>query len=148
MSTLFRSTAVAVLVAAFAAPASAQPKDKPLPEPLPMGVPYIYQPGNNYWYAPALPLYVPVPVVAVRPLVAVRPVVPVAVPVAVGVVAYPPVVYPYPFASSGPIYGRYSWDYTGAYSSGYGWYSTNLPHYPYSYQYPTVVGRVWMGYGW
>jgi hypothetical protein len=142
MKSLLRVASVALLWAVLAGPASAQPKEKPLPEPLPMGVPYIYQPGNNYWYAPALPLYSPVPVVAVRPLVAVRPAVP------VGLVAYAPVVYPYPFASSGPIYGRYAWDYTGAYSSGYGWYSTNLPHYPYSYQYPTITGRVWMGHGW
>ena len=56
--------------------------------------------------------------------------------------------YPYPFAASAPVYGRYAWDYTGQYSGGYGWYSTNLPHYPYSYQYPTLAGRVWMGYGW
>ena len=61
---------------------------------------------------------------------------------------YVPAPYPYPFASSGPVFGRYAWDYTGAYSSGYGWYATNLPHYPYSYQYPTLAGRVWMGYGW
>ena len=53
----------------------------------------------------------------------------------------------YPFASSGPVYGRYTWDYTG-FPGGAGWYPTNLPHYPYSYQYPTLNGRVWMGYGW
>ncbi|MBN9118080.1 MAG: hypothetical protein J0I06_02755 [Planctomycetes bacterium] len=130
----FRVTAVALLLAAFTTPALAQPKDKPIPEPLPMGVPYVYQPGNNYWYAPVVPAY---GTVWVAP-VATR----------AGAVYVAPVVYPYPFASSGPVYGRYAWDYTGAYSSGYGWYATNLPHYPYSYQYPTLAGRVWMGYGW
>jgi hypothetical protein len=150
MTSLFRLAAVAALLAASATPAFTQP----IPEPLPMGVPYVYQPGNPYWYAPAVPAYsfyyaVPTPVLYpnysvtgygpywTAPLVA---------PARVTWVA--PVPYPYPFASSGPIYGRYSWDYTGAYSSGYGWYSTNLPHYPYSYQYPTIAGRVWMGYGW
>jgi hypothetical protein len=137
MNAFLRTAAVAALVAASAAPTLAQ--DKPIPEPLPMGVPYVYQPGNNYWYAPAVPVY---GVVWYAPTwytpVATR----------AGTYWYAPVAYPYPFASSGPVYGRYSWDYTGAYSSGYGWYSTNLPHYPYSYQYPTLHGRVWMGYGW
>ena len=144
MNTFLRAAAVALLFVVSAAPAIAQPR-VPLPEPLPMGVPYVYQPGNNYWYAPALPAYGPVryaPVASVTGSVWVAPV------ARVGVVGYAPVVYPYPFASSGPVYGRYAWDYTGAYSSGYGWYSTSLPHYPYSYQYPTLVGRVWMGYGW
>lgn len=136
MSTLLRTAAVAGLVAAFAAPAAAQPTTVVPPEPLPMGVPYVYQPGNNYWYAPALPAYYGP--YGYAPAVPVR------------VVAHPhaAVVYPYPFASSGPIHGRYAWDYTGQYSAGYGWYATSLPHYPYSYQYPTAVGRVWMGYGW
>lgn len=133
MRTLLCSAAVLL---ALAGPAGAQP----LPEPLPMGVPYVYQPGNNYWYAPALPAYGPYwhqPVVAV---------VPAGVPLRV--VAYAPVVYPYPFAASGPVFGRYSWDYTGQYGNGFGSYSSYLPHYPYSYQYPTLNGRVWMGYGW
>jgi len=136
MNTAFRSAAVAAVLLVASQSATAQP----LPEPLPMGVPYVYQPGNNYWYAPALPAYGPYwhqPVVAV---------VPVGVPLRV--VAYAPVVYPYPFASSGPVYGRYSWDYTGAYAGGFGAYSASVPHYPYSYQYPTLSGRVWMGYGW
>jgi hypothetical protein len=113
------------------APVLAQPT-KPLPEPLPMGVPYVYQPGNPYWYAPAIPVTVSYGYVPYGPY---------------RYVALVP-SYPYPFASSGPVYGRYSWDYTGFPSGGYGWYSTALPHYPYSYQYPTLAGRVWMGYGW
>jgi hypothetical protein len=113
---------------------------QPLPEPLPMGVPYVYQPGNNYWYAPALPAYGPY---WTQPVVAV---VPGGVPLRV--VPGAAVVYPYPFASSGPVFGRYSWDYTGAYAGGFGAYSLAMPHYPYSYQYPTLTGRVWMGYGW
>ena len=56
--------------------------------------------------------------------------------------------YPYPFGAGGPVYGRYAWDYTGQYSGGFGWYLYTYPHYPYSYQYPTLYGRVWMGYGW
>ena len=112
-----------LLLAATAAQAVAQPVAPLRPEPLPMGVPYFYQPGNPYWYAPAVPVY--------------------------GPVRYAPAVaYPYPFASSGPVFGRYAWDYTGQFAGGYGGYSTALPHYPYSYQYPTLAGRVWMGYGW
>ena len=130
MNTLLRVVSVALLLGASATPALAQP----LPEPLPMGVPYLYQPGNNYWYAPALPVYSPVYVAPVT--------------TRYGVVYVAPVAYPHPFASSGPVYGRYAWDYTGQYTAGYGWYSTRLPHYPYSYQYPTLGGRVWMGYGW
>jgi hypothetical protein len=49
----------------------------------------------------------------------------------------------YPFGASGPVFGRYSWDYTG-----FGWNGAAWPHYPYSYQYPTISGRVWMGFGW
>jgi hypothetical protein len=113
MSAVLRTAAAVVLVAAFAAPASAQPNSVRLPEPLPMGVPYFYQPGNNYWYAPAIP--------------------------------FPS---PYPFGATAPVYGRYSWDYTGQYSGGFGWYLYSYPSYPYSYQYPTLYGRVWMGYGW
>lgn len=136
MRTFLRSAAVAAVSLTFATTAGAQP----IPEPLPMGVPYVYQPGNNYWYAPALPAYGPYwtqPVVAVVPANARLRVVPAAA-----------VVYPYPFASSGPVFGRYAWDYTGAYAGGFGSYSLSVPHYPYSYQYPTLTGRVWMGYGW
>lgn len=92
-----------------------------------MGVPYLYQPGNPYWYAPAIPYFY----------------------------SYPPYwyvlatpYYPYPFAASAPVYGRYAWDYTGQFSGGFGVYPMSYPHYPYSYQYPTLTGRVWMGYGW
>ncbi|MCI0704287.1 MAG: hypothetical protein L0241_24780 [Planctomycetia bacterium] len=68
---------------------------------------------------------------------------------------YMPVVpyyKPYPFASSGPVFGRYSWDYGYYYTVTPVWYPPypySYPiHYPYSYQYPTLHGRVWMGYGW
>ena len=64
MSTLLRVAAAAVLLAALSGPALAQPGTKVIPEPLPMGVPYYYQPGNNYWYAPAVPE--PVSTIAVR----------------------------------------------------------------------------------
>ncbi len=78
-----------------------------------MGMPYVYQPGNAYWYRPAY-------------------------------------FYPsyYPFGSPGPVFGRYSWDYGVYYPAGLGWYSPNLPVYPYSYQYPTQTGRVWLAFGW
>lgn len=152
MNTVFRFAAVALLLATLAGPASAQPRVPVLPEPLPMGVPYVYQPGNNYWYAPALPIYAPaVPTYFYGPVWVAPVFSPVWVAPVVRVghgVRYTAVVYPYPFASSGPVYGRYSWDYTGQYTAGYGWYSTSVPHYPYSYQYPTLAGRVWMGYGW
>lgn len=164
MNRFFCACAVAFVVASSSAPVLAQPttqpKPKPIPEPLPMGVPYLYQPGNNYWYVPVVPSSIPPGTYytvygATRPVVVVTPWGPVATTVATAPVvvgptwALSPVVsYPYPFASSGPVYGRYSWDYTGLPSGGYGWYSTNLPHYPYSYQYPTIAGRVWMGWGW
>lgn len=142
MRTLIRSAAVAAALFTLATTAAAQP----IPEPLPMGVPYVYQPGNNYWYAPALPAYGPY---WTQPVVAVVPAgVPLRAVYAAPVVYTVPVVYPYPFASSGPVFGRYAWDYTGAYAGGFGSYSLYLPHYPYSYQYPTLSGRVWMGYGW
>src|SRR5262245_38633633 len=50
----------------------------------------------------------------------------------------PAAPYPsaYPWGAAVPVYGRYEWDYTGR-LMGY-------VHYPYSYQYPTVYGRVWM----
>jgi hypothetical protein len=113
MRSALRAVVVAILVAASASPALAQPPAKPLPEPLPMGVPYYYQLGNKYWYAPAVP-----------------------------------VNYPYPFGAAVPVYGRYAWDYTGQYSGGFGGASAGYPHYPYSFQYPTLTGRVWMGWGW
>ena len=65
MNNLIR-VAVLALVLALAAPASAQ--DRPLPEPVPMGVPYIYQPGNPYWYLPVAPLYNPYPFGAAVPV--------------------------------------------------------------------------------
>ena len=182
MTTALRTAGVLLLTLAAAAPALAQPKDtpkvapkdKPLPEPLPMGVPYYYQPGNPYWYAPVAPVVSPgaafVPSYAppgtyytsypaTRPVVVLMPGGPVeiCVPIAPVVVGPTWALSPvksgccwtgYPFGSSGPVYGRYPWDYTGIPSGGYGWYSTNMPHYPYSYQYPTIAGRVWMGYGW
>jgi hypothetical protein len=59
---------------------------------------------------------------------------------------------PYPFGATRPIYGRYSWDYSVYFASGIGYYTPNIPHYPYSYAYPslppTLPSRVWYGYGW
>ena len=118
MSTVLRVAAVTFLVLAAASPAVAQPPAQTASEPLPMGVPYIYQPGNKYWYVPVVP-----------------------------------VNYPYPFAAAVPVYGRYSWDYTGVYSGGFGWYQSPLaaaPYwsygYPAWYTYPKPVGRVWYGF--
>lgn len=54
----------------------------------------------------------------------------------------------YPFGASAPVYGRYTWDYSVYYPAGLGWYSPNLPVYPYSYQYPTLTGRVFYAYRW
>lgn len=59
MNTTHHLVAIALLSAASAAPAGAQPKGKPLPEPLPMGIPYVYQPGNPYWYAPVVTSFPP-----------------------------------------------------------------------------------------
>lgn len=172
MNLLLRTATAVLLTAAFAAPALAQPKkDPPLPEPLPMGVPYYYQPGNNYWYAPAVPGYPSFSIrsytpygtyytvyAAYRPVIELRPSGPVettipAAPVAVGPTwQLTPVKTeswsgPYPFGASAPVYGRYSWDYTG-FDNAFGWYADTRPHYPYSFQYPTLSGRVWMGFGW
>lgn len=143
MHRILRVLAAVFLLAVFASPLIAQQPSKPIPEPLPMGAPYVYQPGNPYWYAPAFPYLYPYPPYWYVP----------AIPY---FYSYPPYwyvsaipyFYPYPFAASAPIYGRYAWDYTGQFSGGFGVYPMSYPHYPYSYQYPTVTGRVWMGYGW
>jgi hypothetical protein len=138
MTTALRTAGVLLLTLACAAPALAQQpaKDRPLPEPLPMGTAYYYQPGNNYWYAPAVPTFPPgitfVPPYAppgtyytaypaTRPVVVLTP----AGPVCCTVPTAPVVVGPtwmlspvaccspgtYPFGAATPIYGRYSWDY-------------------------------------
>ena len=89
------------------------------PEPLPMGVPYVYKYGNPYWYRPVA--YGPAPLYG-----------------------YPSY---YPFGATGPVYGRYSWDYSVYYAAGVGWYPMNVPAYPY--QYPTYsYNWAWKGYGW
>jgi hypothetical protein len=171
MNLPLRAAAAALLAACAATDARAEdkPRDKPLPEPLAMGVTYAYQPGNNSWYAPvvggyvfATPAYYTV-YPAYRPVVVALPTGPVATvertaPVVIGptwalapvttAVSFPVGAAPYPWGAVVPVYGRYSWDYTGQYSGGYGAKLTSYPHYPYVYAYPTLTGRVWMGYAW
>jgi hypothetical protein len=59
---------------------------------------------------------------------------------------------PYPFGATRPVFGRYSWDYSVYFASGIGYYTPNVPAYPYSYVYPSLPpslpSRVWYGYGW
>jgi hypothetical protein len=112
MNTVLRAAVVTLALATASNSASAQPPVPP-PQPLAMGVPYVYQPGNPYWWQPVVP-----------------------------------VPSPYPFGSSGPVFGRYTWDYGASYHAGLGYYTTSVPVYFYSYQYPTLPGRVWYGYGW
>jgi hypothetical protein len=89
------------------------------PEPLWMGVPYFYQIGNPNWFMPIA--YGPAPLYG-----------------------YPSY---YPFGATGPIYGRYSWDYSVYYAAGVGWYPMNVPAYPY--QFPTYsYNWAWRAYGW
>lgn len=113
MKTALRIAAVVALSGATAGPAAAQYPTVLPPEPLPMGVPYVYQPGNPYWFQPLAP--------------------------------YPSY---YPFGATRPIFGRYSWDYNVYVPAGIGYYTPNLPHYPYSYAAPSLPGRVWYGFGW
>jgi hypothetical protein len=132
------------LVAAFlvlalmttAATAQAPPDPRPLPisakappEPLPMGVPYVYQFGNPYWYRPVA--YGPAPLYG-----------------------YPSY---YPFGATGPVYGRYSWDYNVYFAAGLGYNTPSLPSFPYPMywpanyylQYPTYsYNWAWKGFGW
>jgi hypothetical protein len=154
MTSLLRAVAVALLLAAPAGPVLAQPNSKPLPEPAAMGVapiyhypstPYVvgYTPGT---YVTVYPAYRPV--VIAGPHGAYETYVPTAPVVAGPTWALTPVARPYaagsyPWGASGPVFGRYSWDYTGTIGAGAWW-----PHSPYSAQYPTLTGRVWMGYGW
>jgi hypothetical protein len=110
------------------------------PEPLPMGTPYIYQVGNPYWYQPFS--YYPT--------------------------AYYAYSSPYPFGSTSPVFGLYSWDYGVYYPTTVAvrWYPafyTSYPvmnstsayypyynpyYYPYVYQYPPLPGRIFLGYSW
>jgi hypothetical protein len=116
MTPLVRHVAFALLaLAPSAAPATAQAP----PEPLPLGVPYVYQVGNPYWYRP----------VAYGP------------PPQYGYPSY------YPYGATGPVYGRYSWDYNVYYAAGVGWYPTNVPAFPY--QFPTYsYNFAWRSHGW
>ncbi len=63
MNRLLHIAALAFVLAVTATPALAQP-----PEPLPMGVPYVYQPGNQYWYQPVGVNPSPYPFGATRPV--------------------------------------------------------------------------------
>jgi hypothetical protein len=131
--------ALSLLVIALATaptPAQAPPEPLPLPvsakatpEPLPMGVPYVYQFGNPYWYRPVA--YGPAPLYG-----------------------YPSY---YPFGATGPIYGRYSWDYNVYFAAGLGYYNQFLPAFPYPIYYPATYylqyptysyNWAWKGFGW
>jgi hypothetical protein len=130
-----RLAALSLVALAFSsAPAAAQPPS----EPLPMGVPYVYQydsPDRTF---------------SIWPYWSYRP-------VAYGansVYGYPSY---YPFGATGPVFGRYSWDYSAYYAAGMGWYTENLPSYPYPIrysgalylQYPTYsYNRAWTSTGW
>jgi hypothetical protein len=142
MTALTRLMVPALLLTATPPAASAQPQSKPLPEPLPMGVPYVYQPGNSSWYAPIVPVYNTPRNVPGSGVYWYAPATYVAT-----TAGYVPVTAPYPFASSGPVFGRYARDYTG-FNTGFGWTGAWWPHDPNSFQYPTLSGRVWMGFGW
>src|SRR5579872_6822016 len=138
MNLLFRTSVLTLLILS-ASPAIAQNKTMP-PEPLPMGTPYVYQVGNPYWYQPF--------------------------------VYYPTAYYanpsPYPFGSTSPIFGLYSWDYGVYYPTTVRWYpvvAVSYPvtawytayypyyypyyypfYYPYVYTYP-IPGRIFLGGG-
>ena len=62
-----------------------------------------------------------------------------------------------PFGATGPVYGRYSWDYNVYFAAGLGYNTPSLPSFPYpmyypaSYylQYPTYsYNWAWKGFGW
>jgi hypothetical protein len=131
--TTLRAAAVVLLLLALTDPVLAQPPSKPLPEPAAMGAPF--QPGILYGSVPVVRwsnppgTYVTIypasrPVVIVGPCGPVETLVPTAPVVAGPTWALTPVTraYPsaYPFGASGPIYGRYSWDYP-AYGGLRGW---------------------------
>jgi hypothetical protein len=69
-------------VSLTASPVLAQSPTPPTPEPLPLGMPYVYQVGNPYWYQPFT----------------------------YTVSAYGTYSSPYPFGSTRPVFGLYSWD--------------------------------------
>ncbi len=48
MKTPLRALSAPLILAVAAGHSAAQPP----PEPLPMATPYVYQPGNQYWYQP------------------------------------------------------------------------------------------------
>jgi hypothetical protein len=138
MNLLLRAMAL-VLVLMIASPVLAQTRTSLTPEPLPMGMPYIYERGNPYWYQPLT--YYPT--------------------------AYYTYSSPYPFGSTSPVFGLYSWDYGVYYPTTVNWYPTTVASYPtvsasypayswypttiwtspYVYQYP-LPGRIWLGFGW
>jgi hypothetical protein len=103
-------TAICVLsLAVWAGPAAAQ--DVRPPEPLPMGVPYLYQPGNPYWFRPLAPP--PLPAYYLD------------YPVFYAQTSY------YPLGTSSGVIGRYSWDYNVYYTYGPGGWPNYLPQPPY-----------------
>jgi hypothetical protein len=128
MSTPFRAAAaLALLALALAAGPSAAQDVRP-PEPLPMGVPYVYQPGNPYWYYPLW--YYPWP----------------------HLYAYPSY---YPFGATGNVYGRYSWDYNIYYTYGPAGYPNYIPAAPLwvnsgGVYYPPMqyYNYAWKGFAW
>jgi hypothetical protein len=124
MTMLRHCIPVLACLAFTASAARAQNTPTVPPEPLALGTPYIYQPGNPYWYQPLT--YYP------------------------AMYAYPS---PFPFGSTSPVFGRYSWDYGVAYPVAYspavtGWFWSPHPVYSAGYTYPPLPGRVWVGFGW
>ncbi len=122
-----RFTRVAALALAASTLSADAARAQAPPEPLPMGVPYLYQVGNlnqPNWYVTYRPLaYGPAPLYG-----------------------YPSY---YPFGSTGPVFGRYSWDYNVYYAAGLGWYESSLPSYPYPLRYPTYsYVYSWTARGW
>jgi hypothetical protein len=68
MTTLRRAAVAAVIALSLAATANTANAQTPPPEPLPMGVPYVYQYGNPYWFQPIVPSPSPYPFGATRPI--------------------------------------------------------------------------------
>lgn len=131
-----------VVMAAGSTPALGQ--TAPPPAPLAMGVSYVYQDGNPYWYAPIM--YYPSVYVSPNPWYLYSS--------------------PYPFGSTSTVFGLYSWDYGVMYPATVSWYPW-YPAYPatvlayptvgypahylthaYALQYPSLPGNIWGGFWW
>jgi hypothetical protein len=119
-TTMNLTTRILVLTLLISTASPTLAEDKIIPEPVPLGVPYVYQISNQYWYQPFT--FYPT--------------------------AWYSYYSPYPFGSLYPVYGLYSWDYGVYYPVAYGWYPYSIVNYPSVYGYPLPYGRVWLWYGW